>query len=266
MIQPIYEVDPEAPVVLVEIGNTKVKLATWFQSEVKTPLSVPVADADAFDQAFTAHVDGISATVPPPTIVGSVVPDALKRVREYVRQRYDRDVLVVGEKVALPLDVGVDDVKSIGVDRVCAAAAAYDKIENACVVVDIGTAITVDLVDDDGTLIGGAILPGLHLQLRALHEFTAQLPEVEPALPELPYGRNTVEAMQNGVCRGVAGAIRELVEGYASSINRWPQVVATGGGLELMSPVLTFVDTMVTDLSLRGLGLAYRKHLEALGA
>ena len=266
MIQPILEVDPDAPVVLIEIGNTTIKVATWFDDQVKTPLVVPVADADAFDKAFTAHVDEMNAKTPPPTIVGSVVPDVLERIRNYVRDRQDRNALVVGEQVSLPLDVGVSDATAIGVDRVCAAAAAYDKIERACAVIDIGTAITVDLVDDDGTLVGGAILPGIHMQLRALHEFTAQLPQVEPALLELAYGRDTTEAMQTGVCRGIIGAVRELIEGYASATNRWPQVVATGGGLEVISPALTFVDTMVQHLSLRGLGLAYRKHLEVSGA
>ena len=266
MIQPIYEVDIDAPIVLIEIGNTTVKLATWFEDDVKTPLVVPVSDAGAFDEAYTAHLDGMSSKVPPATVIGSVVPEVLERVRGYVRDRLDRNALVVGERVSLPIDVGVSDAKAIGVDRVCAAAAAYDKIEGACAIVDIGTAITVDLVDDEGTLVGGAILPGIHMQLRALHEFTAQLPQVEPALPELAYGRDTTEAMQLGVCRGVIGAVRELIEGYASATNRWPQVVATGGGLELISPALTFVDTMVEHLSLRGLGLAYRKHMEVSGA
>ncbi len=265
MIQPIFEVDPDAPIVLVEIGNTTVKLATWFEDNVKTPLVVSVSDADAFDKAFRAHLDDMCSKVPPATVVGSVVPEVLERVRDYLRDRLNRDALVVGERVSLPIDVGVSDPKTIGVDRVCAAAAAYDTIERACAVVDIGTAITVDLVDDDGTLVGGAILPGIHMQLRALHEFTAQLPQVEPALPEPAYGRNTIEAMQIGVCRGAIGAVRELIEGYASATNRWPQVVATGGGLELIRPALTFVDTIVEHLSLRGLGLAYRKHLEVSG-
>ena len=85
-------------------------------------------------------------------------------------------------------------------------------------------------------------------------------------MTDLPYGRDTTEAMQTGVCRGIVGAVRELIEGYATATNRWPQVVATGGGLELITPALNFVDTMVQHLSLRGIGLAYRKHLEVSGA
>ncbi|MEK6674413.1 MAG: type III pantothenate kinase, partial [Planctomycetota bacterium] len=132
--------------------------------------------------------------------------------------------------------------------------------------VDFGTAVTVDLVDDEGTLLGGAILPGLRMQFRALHSNTAQLPEVEPGFPESPYGRNTTEAIQTGVCRGLIGAVRGLVESYATSLNRWPQVVATGGDLEFLAPHCDFLDTMVTHLALRGVGLAYAKHLSAMGA
>jgi type III pantothenate kinase len=104
------------------------------------------------------------------------------------------------------------------------------------------------------------------MQLRALHEFTALLPRVEPAFPELPYGRNTSEAMQIGVCRGVAGAVRGLVEGYATSLNRWPQLIATGGDVEFMAPYCDYIDTCVSRLTLRGLGLAYSRHLLEQGA
>jgi type III pantothenate kinase len=164
------------------------------------------------------------------------------------------------------MDVGVKDKRAIGVDRVCEAAAAYDKLQTGCTVVSFGTAVTVDLVDDDGTLLGGAILPGLRMQLRALHENTAALPEVQPGIPELPYGRDTTEAIQNGVCRGLTGAVRGLVEAYATHLNRWPHVVATGGDVAFLAPHCDFLDTIVSDLTLRGIGLAYDKHLAEQGA
>ena len=113
--------------------------------------------------------------------------------------------------------------------------------------------------------LGGAILPGLAMQLRALREETAVLPEVEPGIPDFPYGRSTKEAIQVGVCRGMAGAVRGLVEAYASTLNRWPHVVATGGDLSLIAPQCDFLDTLVDHLVLRGIGLAYAKHLEAMG-
>ncbi len=265
MIQPIFEYDPDAPVILVDIGNTSVDVATWHEDSVKTPLSIPTCDATAFEAAYCALVKEMGAGEPAATVIASVVPDVLERINSYVVEQRDRDPLVIGERIPLPLEVDVRDAKAIGADRVCTAAAAYEQIQRACTVVDFGTAVTVDLVDDEGTLSGGAILPGLKLQLGALCEKTSQLPEVEPGVPETPYGRDTVEAMQVGVCRGLAGAVRGLVEGYASSVNHWPQVIATGGDLALMMPLCDFVDTAVEHLTLRGIGLAYNKHMQALG-
>lgn len=252
--------------VVIDIGNTTTGIATWRKGEIKSPLSVGTDDEAAFDEALVAHVNALPKRRVLPFVIGSVVPTALERIRAHLEERKQNAVLVVGDRIPLPIDVSVTDAAAIGVDRVCTAAAAYETLKTECTVIDFGSAVTVDLVDEEGTLRGGAILPGIKMQLRALHEYTAALPEVEPAIPELPYGRDTTEAMQAGVCRGLAGAVRALVEGYAASLKRWPHVVATGGDLRFISPHCDFLDTLVDHLALRGIGLAYTKHLEAMGA
>jgi type III pantothenate kinase len=199
-------------------------------------------------------------------VASSVVPDALQVLVDHVGERFDQDALIVGKTIPLPIDVAVTDAKALGVDRACAAAAAYDTLGTACVIVDFGSAVTVDLVDDEGTFLGGAILPGAAMQLAALHGHTAALPVVPVEVPPLPYGRDTAEAMQAGVCYGIAGAVRQLVEGYATYLNRWPQVVATGGDLELLAPHCGYLDSLVQHLVLRGIGLAHRRYLETIGA
>jgi type III pantothenate kinase len=258
--------DPEAPILVIDIGNTTTSVATWQEDQLKTPLSVETGNESAFDEVFTAHAEAMGPSGPAAVVVASVVPSALEMIRKYVEERTGQNALVIGVTIPLPMDVAVEDTKAIGVDRVCAAAAVYDKLETACIIVDFGSAVTVDLVNDEGTLLGGAILPGLEMQLRALHEYTAVLPEVPAEVPESPYGRNTVEAMQTGVCRGLAGAVRGLVEGYATALNRWPQVIATGGDLATLAPHCDFLDTPVKDLTLRGVALAFTKHLAAMGA
>ena len=255
----------DSPAIVMDIGNMTINVATWQADRLKTPLSVPTSDDGAFDQAFAAHIRALPNGKPAATVIGSVVPTALERIRARIEETADQQVLVVGETIPLPMDVDVEDVRAIGVDRVCAAAAAFEKVQTACSVVDFGTAVTVDLVEDDGTLVGGAILPGLDMQLRALHEQTALLPLVKPAFPEHAYGRNTVEAMQTGVCCGLAGAVRSIIEGYATKLNRWPQVLATGGDLAFMASHCDFLDTQVQHLTLRGIGLAYANHLAAYG-
>ena len=259
--------NPKAHIIVIDIGNTHTTLACWHEEELKTPLSVPTDDQPAFEEAFTAHCQAIPGGKPAATAIASVVPTAKEHISGFLRRDLDREPLVIGDAIPLPMDLGVTDKRAIGVDRVCAAFAAYDRLRDACTIIDFGTAVTVDLVDDEGTLVGGAILPGLRMQLQALHKHTATLPgDVTPEFTKLPYGRNTIEAMQTGVCRGVAGAVRALVEAYAAALNRWPQVVATGGDLPIMGPHCDFLDTQVRNLTLRGIGLAYTRYLAARGA
>lgn len=256
----------DAPAVVIDIGNTKTSVAIWQSGELKTPLGVPTNDHAALGNAIRTHMEATPKGRARAVVAGSVVPDALRRVLEYVSEVFDQDALVVGETIPLPIEVAIADAKMLGVDRACAAAAAYETLQAACTIVDFGSAVTVDLVDDDGRLLGGAILPGAAMQLRALHEHTATLPEVEAAIPKMPFGRDTAEAIQVGVCCGIAGAVRELVEAYASHLSRWPQVIATGGDLRLFAPQCDFLDTVVDHLVLRGVGLAHTKYLEAMGA
>ncbi len=265
MIQKLPPFDPEAPIIVLDIGNTTTHVGTWAAGKLQTPLPVPSLDQKAFEKAYHEHVDAMPRKKPAAVVAASVAPEALTKIQDFVGDQIDMDVLVVGDTIPLPIDVSVKDDHALGVDRACAAAATFERLQHACVIVDFGTAVTVDLVNDDGTLLGGAILPGVALQLKALHDHTAQLPLVDAAIPTLPYGRDTAEAIQTGVCRGIVGAVRGIIEGYASELNNWPQTVATGGDLALLSPCCDFLDTQVSDLTLYGVGIAYQKYLAELG-
>jgi len=267
MIRKLKDYDPEAPIIVLDIGNTSTHIATWHDGRLKTPLVVPTGDDQALTEAFKAHLDAMPHKRTTGTVIGSVVREATERAQKIVGDALDHEALIIGDTIPLPMDVAVKDPKAVGVDRICAAYATYDRLRAACITVDFGTAVTVDLVDDDGSFLGGAILPGIALQLRSLHEHTSALPDVKiGVVPQLPYGRDTAEAILTGVCRGIAGAVRGLAEGYATHLNRWPQVVATGGDVSFMKPYVDFIDTFVADLTLHGIGLAYTKHLHDSGA
>lgn len=122
-----------------------------------------------------------------------------------------------------------------------------------------GTAITVDCVSEEGHFLGGAILPGFDLSCQALHEGTAQLPRVSPTTPGAVFGKNTHDAIINGVAFGAAGALREIVERYATELREWPKLVITGGNAPLIAELVDFVDAVVPDLCLMGIALAYRE-------
>ena len=129
----------------------------------------------------------------------------------------------------------------------------------AVAVADFGTATTIDCVSHQGIFLGGAILPGLNLAAKALHEYTDALPEVELQIPTGVYGTNTIASIQHGIIYGAIGALRGIVERYATELGRWPQVVVTGGYGKLIARGCDFFDSLVPDLCLDGIFLTYRQ-------
>jgi type III pantothenate kinase len=251
------------PVLLIDIGNTAIHLAAWHEQGVKHVRSAPTREANALAVAFD-EVLGLCETPPRAVVVCSVVPEATSRLRALVDARPGLRFLVIGQDIPLPIPVELANPEGVGIDRVCAAAAAHHHTGHACTVIDFGTAVTVDLVDDRGVFVGGAIFPGAGLQARILNEATAALPLVELKAPINAIGQDTTEAIRSGLTYGIPGAVRALVEKYATVLNQWPQVVATGGDLEWLLPNCDFIDSPVADLTLMGLGLAWDRYRTAL--
>ena len=161
------------------------------------------------------------------------------------------------------MKVRTDEPEKTGVDRVLNVAAAYEQVEAEVVVIDAGTAITIDVCNDAGEFLGGAIAPGVRMQLDALHERTAGLPRISTAdfgPPLEPFGQNTAQAILHGVYHGIRGMVKELVEQYATKLGRWPEVVATGGdaavlfeGWEIITPCHPGPDPVRHRQGVRGL-------------
>jgi type III pantothenate kinase len=130
------------------------------------------------------------------------------------------------------------------------------------VVADFGTAVTIDLVDDRGVFLGGTIIPGFEIAAKALHEHTAQLPKVEVKRPELPWGKNTEEAINAGLFYSATGTLEEIVRKYSEKIGTWPRTIITGTGAKIIKDDCPFVDSYVPNLVIKGIALAYRKQID----
>jgi type III pantothenate kinase len=185
--------------------------------------------------------------------MSSVNQPVAKVVEALIHNRLDAVPRRVERDLTIPIGRQVDDDSKVGEDRLLNAAAAFDILKQACVVVDAGTAITVDFIDGVGTFHGGAIAAGAQLQLDALHERTDQLPETELQKPAEAIGHNTVEAMRSGVYHGLRGMVRELVEQFAERAGTFPMVVVTGGDGNLLFRDYELVDRVVPNLTMRGL-------------
>ena len=182
-------------------------------------------------------------------------------VREIIKEEFGQKLAVVGVDIPLPIETAVDDALAVGTDRLITAAAAYAVVEDAVIVADFGTAVTIDLVDSEGTFIGGLIAPGFDLSLAAMHTGTAKLPTVKMQKPKEVYGANTEEAMRAGVYWAAVGLLETTCRKYAEQIGHWPQVILTGGAAAMIKDDCDFVDSWVADLAVRGIMVAYKKFL-----
>jgi type III pantothenate kinase len=190
----------------------------------------------------------------------SVNPNQLEAIEHIVLEATGKPVQWIGRDIDLPIDVLTDKPSQTGVDRVLNIAAAYEQMGKACVVVDAGTAITIDCCNDKGQFIGGAIAPGVSMMLDALHGRTAKLPRVQFKAPQDAYGRNTEQAILHGVFHGIRGMVKELTENYATALGFWPDIIATGGDAKSLFEGWELIHAVSPELTLYGIALAYTNH------
>jgi len=139
--------------------------------------------------------------------------------------------------------------ETVGADRLAQASAAWSRCKGNCVVVSMGTAITIDVVNRKGEFVGGLIAPGLRLMARALHDHTALLPEVEPTRMRTPLGRHTRDAIRAGISFAAEGLIRGSLTRHRG------RVFGTGGDAPLYEELF---DVLVPDLALEGVARSWR--------
>ncbi|MBI5765052.1 MAG: type III pantothenate kinase [Planctomycetes bacterium] len=257
------DLQTNASLLIVEIGNSHISVATSIANQIRTNERFGLDQSDLVvtyaTKAWAAMPDDRVKAV----AGASVVPDAIAKLRDPLARALQSPLLQVGFELHRPMSLAVEQPERVGIDRICSAAAAYETLQRSCVVASFGTAITIDCVNDEGVFMGGAILPGLNLQAKCLHEGTAALPLVKIETTGVAFGATTEQAIRNGILCGAAGALREIVERYATEMHSWPQLVVTGGQAELIKAECDFIDSVVPDLCLRGIALAYRKHFAA---
>ncbi|HOW73341.1 MAG TPA: type III pantothenate kinase [Phycisphaerae bacterium] len=247
----------EAGLLLIDIGNSHVGMATWVSGKRGTAVHLPNDPIEPVVGRLVGLWNGLPTSGPRVAVVSSVCPPMMKRLEPMCEARGIGSILLIGRDIDPPIRADVREPDKVGTDRLCNAAAAFAKLRQACVVADFGTAVTIDLVADNNYFMGGTIMPGIALAARALHEHTAQLPLVEVGTPTGTIGKDTVEAIRNGIFAMMVGALRETTERLATEIGKWPPLIVTGGNARDIAGGCDFVDHVLPDLCLDGLVIAY---------
>ncbi len=250
-------------IVAISVGNTRTQAGLFVDGALVETARLGNDQLAALVEQIVEWWQRIADT-PAAAVLASVNDAIADQIDSLLKDQLSTDVYRIGTDLPAPIGRELDPETITGVDRLLNAAAAYDTVQQACVVVDVGTAVTVDFVDGEGTFHGGAIAPGARMQLRALHEYTSNLPDLEFVAPKKEaFGKSTAEAMYQGVFHGIRGLVWRLVEQYAERYGAFPLVIATGGDAEVLFRNDELVDRIVPDLTLLGIAVAARHALAA---
>ena len=248
----------EQPFLALTVGNSRTSIAVIKGDEITKQFS--------FDSTQTSEIVEYSITCwkdiegeNPQIIIGTSNETASATIAEALQDQTSRQIWAIGDDVPAAIGQHLDPETITGIDRLLNAVAAWDTFKEACVVIDAGTCITVDFVDGEGTFHGGAIAPGARMQLEAMHSGTSALPEVSFDAPlREAFGKNTAQAMLQGVFHGIQGMVRQLCEQYAMRYGAFPRIIATGGDAKTLFGDDEFIEQIDPDLQMKGIAVSVR--------
>ncbi len=255
--------DSPFPLIAVDVGNSRLKFGRFDTADgqaLPRPTSTfDLAPGGSFDEVFA----WLSEDQPQDFAwrIGSVNRRGATRLVDWLRQHGATTQTTLLASFDLPLSIRLERPDAVGMDRLLSAVAAnrLRPPQRPAIVVDLGTAVTVDLISAEGEFLGGAILPGIGMSARAMHEFTDLLPRIDmSALGEPPaaLGKTTVEAMTSGLYWGAVGGARCLIENYRKTLDMDPQVILTGGAASCVAGLLSESALFEPHLTLAGIALA----------
>ncbi len=253
-------------VIVLDVGNSSVKWGLFREDALVYSGRFPAGERTGEEYAdfLRAEVDteGISSGAVEGIALGTVIrgmPQVWDRVCE---ELFGKAPVRIHAGMEMGIRVCYDDPDHAGIDRLAGASAAYAKYGGPVIVVDAGSAITVDAVSGDGEFLGGIIAPGPGMSARALHEQTDLLPLVAPEMPDSILGRSTPACIRSGVVYGAAAMVDGLVGRVKEILGERARVVGTGGALAVIRTVVKQVDVVEPHLVLEGLYRAYRWSVE----
>lgn len=237
---------------IVDIGNTRTKYAVFDEGDwVECGLGLP----EVYDLAMTYRKSGkeVNLILSSTGAISAEVRERLREVSTFFCE--------VSSEIPLPIRLGYDTPKTLGVDRIAGCVGgAFLFPGRELLVIDSGTAITYDFVSADGEFRGGNISPGLGIRFRALNEFTASLPLVKCSMEHGYVGKNTHDAILNGVMNGILFEVRGYIDELLRN-NPHAAVIITGGGSEYLRKTLKRTVFFEDKLVITGLNriLEYQK-------
>lgn len=252
-------------ILTIDIGNSNIVLggvqddAIVFQARLRTE-TTKTSDQYCVDLKILLDVNKISSEDIEGCIISSVVPQVLNAFQSAIKKLTGKVSLVVGPGIKTGLDIRLENPGQTGADLVVADVAALREHKPPLIVIDMGTATTMSVLDESGAHIGGCIIPGVRISMDALTERTALLPGLQLDQPKRAIGRNTIDAMRSGIMMGTASMLDGMVERMEQELGSKTTVIATGGIAQFIVPLCKTPIIYDKDLLIKGLAALYREN------
>lgn len=252
-------------ILTVDIGNSNIVLGGVEHQEILFKARIvtdPIKTSDQYCVELKTMLElyGVDIGKIDGSIVASVVPPVLNSFRTAIRKLTGKSCMVVGPGIKTGLNILIDNPANMGADLVVGDVAALREHKPPLIVVDMGTATTISVLDKNGAHIGGCVCPGVKISMEALTNKTALLPGISLDQPKKAIGRNTIDAMRSGIMLGSACMLDGLIQRIEEELGMKATVIITGGIGKFVQPLCRTPMIYDEDLITKGLAALYREN------
>ena len=250
-------------ILTIDIGNSNIVIGgvegneILFEARLRTD-ATKTSDEYCIDVKMILEVYEVNKAAVEGAIISSVVPQVLNSIKTALKKLCGVEPLVVGPGLKTGLNIKIENPSQTGADLVVGCVAALRQHKPPMIVIDMGTATTMVVLDKTGALVGGCICPGVKISMDALTDRTALLPGLQLDQPKHAIGRNTIECMRSGIMMGNACMIDGMVERMEEELGYKTTVIATGGIAKFVIPMCKTQIIYDKDLLVKGLAALYR--------
>ena len=250
-------------ILTIDIGNSNIVIGgvegkeICFEARLRTE-ATKTSDQYCVDLKILMDVHGVDPKAIEGSIIASVVPQVLNSFQTALKKLTGKAALVVGPGLKTGLNILLENPRQTGADLVVGCVAALREHKPPMIIVDMGTATTMVVLDKNGALVGGCICPGVKISMDALTERTALLPGLQLDQPKKAIGRNTIDCMRSGIMMGTACMLDGMVQRMEEELGEKAKVVVTGGIAKFVIPMCRTPMTYDKDLLVKGLAALYR--------
>lgn len=252
-------------ILAVDIGNTNVVLGLFNDNVLKFTERITTAQNKSVREYFISiknalEFNDIDSELIEGVVISSVVPSITKIVKEALSELICGEIIVVNSNIITDINIQTDNPSQVGTDRIVDSVAIVNEYPLPAVIIDMGTATTISVIDENKNFIGGLIMAGVKISLDALTSKTSQLPSVSFEAPSNLIGKNTVDCIKSGIVNGTASCLDGVISRIEKNLGMKVTAVATGGLSHLIIPHCEHKIIYDENLLLKGLICIYMKN------